>query len=240
MTNGRTLKGRAALVTGASRGIGAAIAKELAVEGANVVLVGRDRAALERTASEITKSNGKAEIFACDVTSFGEVHALAKQVRERFGNLHVLVNNAGLGSFSTPLHEMTPEQFDRVMNTNLRAVYYLIREFAPGMMAAQAGHIINISSIASKNALRNGAAYAASKWGLNGLSVSVAEELRDYGVRVSIICPGSTETNLSPHEGKRTDRMLQPEDIAHVVRTLVTQTTQSFISEVVIRPTRKP
>jgi NADP-dependent 3-hydroxy acid dehydrogenase YdfG len=116
----------------------------------------------------------------------------------------------------------------------------MIREFAPGMIAAQAGHIINISSIASKNALRNGAAYAASKWGLNGLSVSVAEELREYGVRVSVICPGSTETNLSPHEGKRTDRMLQPQDIAHVVRTLVTQTSESFISEVVIRPTRKP
>ncbi|HEX8924163.1 MAG TPA: SDR family oxidoreductase, partial [Terriglobales bacterium] len=172
--------------------------------------------------------------------SLKEVHALAEFVRQRHGQLHVLVNNAGLGNFNTPLHELAPEQFDRIMNTNLRAVYYMIREFAPGMIAAQGGHVINISSIASKNALKNGAAYAASKWGLNGLSVSVAEELREYGIRVSIICPGSTETDLSPHEGKHTDRMLQPSDIAHVVRTLVTQTSQSFISEVVIRPTRKP
>ena len=240
MTNAKSLNDRAALVTGASRGIGAAIAKELAAEGANVVLVGRDRNALDGIASEITKSGGKAEVFACDIISQDEVHALAEYVHQRFRQLYILVNNAGLGSFSTPLSEMTPEQFDRIIHTNLRAVYYTIREFAPGMMAAQDGHIINISSIASKNALRNGAAYAASKWGLNGLSVSVAEELRDYGVRVSIICPGSTETNLSPNEGKRTDRMLQPDDIAHVVRTLVTQTSQSFISEVVIRPTRKP
>ncbi|HUO60609.1 MAG TPA: SDR family oxidoreductase [Candidatus Acidoferrales bacterium] len=240
MTDGNDLEGRAALVTGASRGIGAAIAKELAALGATVFLVGRNRTALGNTAQRIAAAGGKAETFCCDVTSLDEVHHLAEHVRQRCGQLYVLVNNAGLGNFSTPLHEMPPEQFDSILNTNLRAVYYMIREFAPGMMAAKAGHIINISSIASKNALRNGAAYAASKWGLNGLSVSVAEELRDYGVRVSIICPGSTETSLSPHEGKRTDRMLQPEDIAHVVRALVTQTTQSFISEVVIRPTRKP
>jgi 3-oxoacyl-[acyl-carrier protein] reductase len=240
MNSAHDLGGRAALITGASRGIGAAVAKGLADLGANVILVGRDRAALDRTAQDISRNSGKAEVFPCDVSSLDEVHALAEHVRQRYGSLHVLVNNAGVGSFNGPLHEMTPEQFDRIINTNLRAVYYMIREFTPGMMTAQAGHIINISSIASKNALRNGAAYAASKWGLNGLSVSVAEELRDYGVRVSVICPGSTETSLSPHEGKRPDRMLQPEDIAHLVRTLVTQTSQSFISEVVIRPTRKP
>jgi 3-oxoacyl-[acyl-carrier protein] reductase len=139
MTNGKTLNGRTALVTGASRGIGAAIAKELAGEGANVVLVGRDRAALDRTATEITTSGGKADVFACDITAIDEVQALAEHVRQRFGQLYVLVNNAGLGSFSTPLHEMTPEQFDRIMNTNLRAVYCMIREFAPGMISAQAG-----------------------------------------------------------------------------------------------------
>src|SRR5207248_6230057 len=101
---------------------------------------------------------------------------------------------------------------ERVLNTNLRGVFYAIRSFAPLMIASGGGDIINISSIAGKNALANGAAYAASKWGLNGLSYSVAEELRQHRIRVSVICPGSTATDLSPHHGRDTTRMLKPED----------------------------
>jgi 3-oxoacyl-[acyl-carrier protein] reductase len=108
------------------------------------------------------------------------------------------------------------------------------------MIRAQRGHIINISSLAGKNALPNGAAYAASKWGLNGLTYSAAEELRAHNIRVSVICPGSTHTDLSPHAGKDPRKMLQPEDIAHAVEMLVTQSPQSFISEIQVRPTLKP
>ena len=115
-----------------------------------------------------------------------------------------------------------------------------MRAFAPVMIERQAGHIINISSIASKNSLPNGAAYAASKWGLNGLSYSAAEELRGHNIRVSVVCPGSTDTELSPHGGKDPTRMLQPGDVAHVVAMLVTQSPQSFASEIVLRPTQKP
>src|SRR5947209_5300068 len=104
----------------------------------------------------------------------------------------------------------------------------------------KAGHIINISSLAGKNALPNGAAYAASKWGLNGLTYSVAEELRVHNIRVSVVCPGSVNTDLSPHEGKDKKKMLQPDDVAHAVEALVTQAPQSFISEVLLRPTMKP
>jgi 3-oxoacyl-[acyl-carrier protein] reductase len=107
-------------------------------------------------------------------------------------------------------------------------------------MAAGGGHVINISSIAGKNPLPNGAAYAASKWGLNGLSYSVAEELRGQKIRVSVVSPGSTHTELSPHQGKSTEKMLRPDDIAHAVEMLVTQSPQSFASEIVIRPTQKP
>jgi len=99
---------------------------------------------------------------------------------------------------------------------------------------------VNISSLAGKNPLPNGAAYAASKWGLNGLSYSVAEELRGHNIRVAIVCPGSTNTDLSPHEGKDTAKMLQPDDVAHVVEMLVTQEPRSFVSEVLLRPTAKP
>src|SRR4029077_54124 len=133
------------------------------------------------------------------------------------------VNNAGIGGFNSPLHELPPDSWGRILNTKLRGVYYMIRSFAPIMIRARSGHIINISSLAGKNALPNGAAYAASKWGLNGLSYSVAEELRRYNVRVSVVCPGSVHTDLSPHEGKDPKKMLQPSDVAHVVAMLVTQ-----------------
>jgi len=126
------------------------------------------------------------------------------------------------------------------MNTNLRGVYYCMRSFAPMMIRARCGHIVNISSLAGKNALPNGAAYAASKWGLNGLSYSAAEELRGHNIRVSVVCPGSVNTDLSPHQGKDPKKMLQPEDVAQVVAMLVTQEPQSFVSEVLLRPTQKP
>jgi 3-oxoacyl-[acyl-carrier protein] reductase len=161
-------------------------------------------------------------------------------VEHTFGRLDILVNNAGIGGFGGPLHNLAPEQWDSILNTNLRGVYYAIRSFAPMMMRARSGHIVNISSLAGKNALPNGAAYAASKWGLNGLSYSVAEELRSHNIRVSVVCPGSTNTDLSPHEGKSAAKMLQPDDVAHAVAMLVTQAPQSFISEVLLRPTQKP
>jgi NADP-dependent 3-hydroxy acid dehydrogenase YdfG len=108
------------------------------------------------------------------------------------------------------------------------------------MVEARSGHIINVSSIAGKNPLPGGAIYAASKWGLNGLSFSLAEELRAYNVRVSVVCPGSVNTDFSAHEGRDLSRMLTPADVAHAVAMLVTQRPQSFISEIVLRPTQKP
>ena len=154
--------------------------------------------------------------------------------------LRVLDLFAGIGGFSSPLHELPVDDWDRILNTNLRGVFYTIRTLAPLMIARRNGHIINISSLAGKNPLPKGAAYAASKWGLNGLSYSVAEELRAYNIRVSVVCPGSTNTDLSPHDGKDPLRMLQPTDVAHVVEMLVTQAPQSFVSEVLLRPTMKP
>jgi NAD(P)-dependent dehydrogenase (short-subunit alcohol dehydrogenase family) len=212
----------------------------LAELGAVTVLCARERKALESTAAAIVRSGGKAEVAECDVTDLQSVERLARTVESHWQRLDVLVNNAGVGSFNTALHNMAPQDWDKVLNTNLRGVYYCIRTLAPLMIKAKAGHIVNISSLAGKNALPNGAAYAASKWGLNGLSYSVAEELRAHGIRVSVVCPGSTNTDLSPHVGKSVEKMLQPDDIAHVVKMLVTQEQRSFASEVLIRPTAKP
>jgi len=234
------LRGQVAVVTGAGRGIGAAIARQLAALGATTALCGRTQATLEQTATTIIDSGGQAEVIPCDVTVLHQLQHAAARVQSTFGRIDILVNNAGVGGFETPLHELAPEEWERVMNTNLRGVYYAIRAFSPMMIRAEAGHIINISSLAGKNPLRNGAAYAASKWGLNGLSYSVAEELRGHKVRVSVICPGSVETELGPHTGKDPKKMLQPDDVAHAVILLVTQAPQSFISEILLRPTQKP
>jgi 3-oxoacyl-[acyl-carrier protein] reductase len=234
------LAGKIGVITGGSRGIGAAIARSLCEEGLNAVICGRDREALNASAELIRGQGGQCEPAVCDVTSLTDVQALARRVQSTFGRIDVLVNNAGVGAFSAPLHELPPDQWERVLNTNLRGAYYTIRSFAPLMIASGGGDIVNISSIAGKNALANGAAYAASKWGLNGLSYSVAEELRQHRIRVSVVCPGSTATELSPHDGRDTSRMLKASDVAHVVRMIVTQAPQSFASEIVLRPTQKP
>ncbi|MGA6984083.1 MAG: SDR family NAD(P)-dependent oxidoreductase [Candidatus Sulfotelmatobacter sp.] len=234
------LKGQAAVVTGAGRGIGAAIAQRLASLGARVALLGRNLEALSSTANAIAGAGGKAEPIVCDVTNLHSVEQAARKAEASLGRLDILVNNAGIGGFGGPLHQLPPDGWDQILNTNLRGVYYVIRSFAPLMVRARAGHIINISSLAGKNALPNGAAYAASKWGLNGLTYSVAEELRVHNIRVSVVCPGSTNTELSPHAGKDPAKMLQPEDVAHAVEMLVTQAPQSFVSEILLRPTQKP
>jgi len=234
------LAGSVALVTGAGRGIGAAISRRLAALGATVVLCGRTQSTLLSIARIISQAGGQAEVLPCDVTVAGQMESAGAHIKSKYGRLDTLVNNAGIAAFVHPLHQLPPEDWDRVLNTNLRGVYYAIRAFAPLMIRARAGHIVNISSLAGKNTLPNGAAYAASKWGLNGLTYSVAEELRGYNIRVSVVCPGSVNTELSPHTGKDPANMLQPEDVAHAVAMLVTQAPQSFVSEILIRPTQKP
>jgi NAD(P)-dependent dehydrogenase (short-subunit alcohol dehydrogenase family) len=234
------LAGQVGLVTGGGRGIGFGISRKLAELGATVVICGRSQERLDKAAAEIRSAGGSCEPMVCDLGELGSVEAMAARVRQSFNRLDVLVNNAGVSGVGAPLHEFPPAQWDQVLNTNLRGVYYCVRAFAPLMIRARSGYIINISSIAGKNPLPNGAAYAASKWGLNGLTVSLAEELRGHNIRVTLICPGSTVSELSPHAGKDTQKMLQPGDIAHVVAMLVTQAPQSFASEIVLRPTQKP
>ena len=237
---GLPLDQQVAIITGAGRGIGAAIAIRLGAMGAAAVLCGRTRASLEATAQMVGKAGGRAEVVECDVTDLGSVEAMAAHVNAAFGRIDILVNNAGIATDAGPLYRLPPGSWDQMLNTNLRGVYYCIRACVPAMISRRAGHIINISSLAGKNPLPNGAAYAASKWGLNGLTYAVAEELRGYNIRAAVVCPGSVDTEFSPHTGKDPGRMLKPEDVAHVVAMLVTQSPQSFASEVLLRPSLKP
>ena len=227
------------MVTGASRGIGLAIAHRLGQMGARLALCARDAKALEQTAAGLRREGIETLAVAADVTRAGEITALVERVRSAFGPIDILVNNAGIGVFR-PVQEATEADWDAVLDTNLKAVFLLSRAVAQEMIRRRTGHIINISSLAGKNAFTGGAVYCASKWGLMGLTGCMAEDLRGYGIRVSAVCPGTVATEFSPHAGKDPSKMLRPEDVAHAVAALVTQAPQSFISEVLLRPTQKP
>lgn len=233
------LKDQVAVVTGAARGIGRAISRQLASMGIQVILAARDTDQLERVKGEIEADGGVAGVAQLDLTEESSVAKLADLVKSQYRRCDVLVNNAGIGLMGQPLHEMASTNWDMLMGTNLRGPYLMIRAFAPLMIAAKSGHIVNISSLAGRNPLANGAAYAASKWGLNGLTYSVAEELREHNIRVSVIAPGSVNTGFG-RSGGNSDKKVQPEDVARVVAMLVTQAPQSFVSEVLLRPTQKP
>ena len=234
------LQDQIAIVTGASRGIGQSIARRLAALGAHLILCARHPEALDSLAAELRSAGQSAETFPLDLTGETQISALAEHVRQRHNRCDIIVNNAGIGHMGTPLHQMSPLDWDRLMAVNLRAPYLMIRAFAPLMIERNSGHIINISSLAGHNPLKNGAAYSASKWGLNGLTYSVAEELRDHSIRVSVVAPGSVNTEFSGKTPANAAARLQPEDIADVVALLVQQRPQSFVSEVLMRPARKP
>jgi 3-oxoacyl-[acyl-carrier protein] reductase len=232
------LSGAVALVTGGSRGIGRAIALRLAKLGAAVSICGRDPAALAIAEAELKKQG--ASVFSCvaDVSRSAEVTAFVAKTESTLGAIAILVNNAGVGLFG-PAHDKTEADWDRVLNTNLKAVFLVSRAVVPAMIRRGSGDIINISSLAGRNAFAGGGIYCASKWGLQGLSACMAEDLRDHGIRVSVVCPGSVATEFSGRGSKDASKALSPEDVAHAVAMIVTQGPQSFISEVQLRPLRK-
>jgi 3-oxoacyl-[acyl-carrier protein] reductase len=240
MTDLVQLSGKVAVVTGGTRGIGRGIAGALLELGASVIITGRNGQRAAAVATELSVDSKTCEGVECDVKSLVSVAALAQHVREKYGRLDILVNNAGVGGPSSLLHELNPDNWDEIFETNVRGVFFMMRELVPLITATGGGHIVNISSLAGKNPLPKGAAYSASKWALNGLSYSVAEELRAHNIRVCVVCPGSVDTEFSPHSGKDPSKMLRPEDVAHVVTMLVTQRQQSFVSEVLLRPSQKP
>jgi len=232
-------EGKVALVTGASRGIGLAIARGLAGLGAKVALCARDPQRLEKAAASLREAGASVAAIPADVRNAHEIAPLVSKTEQSLGPIEILVNNAGIGYFG-PVQEASEANWDSVLDTNLKAVFLLSRAVAPGMIQRRRGHIVNIGSLAGKSAFAGGAIYCASKWGLLGLTQCMGEDLRPYGIRVSAVLPGSVATDFSPHAGKDTSKMLQPDDVAHAVESIVTQAPQSFISEVLIRPAQKP
>ncbi len=236
--NVTSLSSAVALVTGGSRGIGRAIALRLAAMGASVAICGRDLKALQSVEAELSERTARVFSQVADVTRSADVASLVVKTEAALGPISILVNNAGIGGFG-PAHEKSEEDWDRVLNTNLKSVFLVSRAVAPSMIRAGRGDIINISSLAGRNAFAGGGLYCASKWGVQGLSACMAEDLREHGIRVSVICPGSVATEFSGRGPKDPSKVLTADDVAHAVAMVVTQGPQSFLSEIHLRPLRK-
>jgi NAD(P)-dependent dehydrogenase (short-subunit alcohol dehydrogenase family) len=235
------LNGKAAIVTGGTKGIGRAIAEALVREGMNVCISARHADEVERAVGELGGAGeGNVVGTACDVRDYDEVKALFEHAVGEFGGVDVLVNNAGVGIFGR-VEETSPEDFRAVLETNLFGVFYCCREAIPQMKKRGGGYIINISSLAGTNAHPQMTAYNASKFGLNGFSEALMQEVRHDGIKVSYIMPGSVNThfgNEEPDESK--SWQLQPADIARVVVNLLHTDERSLPSRIEIRPSRPP
>jgi 3-oxoacyl-[acyl-carrier protein] reductase len=230
-----------ALVTGGSRGIGKAIVGKLAALGAAVSFCGLNGERLRNTVRELESPGAKVLALRADVTSEKDIAALVASTEKQLGGISILVNNAGIGGVGFgPIQEKTEAEWDQVMNTNLKSVFFVSRAVIPGMIARRGGDIINISSLAGKNTFAGGGIYCTSKWGLQGLTGCMAEDLRAYGIRVSAICPGSVATEFVGRSPKDPSKVLTSGDVAHAVAMVAAQGPQSFISEVHLRPVAKP
>jgi NAD(P)-dependent dehydrogenase (short-subunit alcohol dehydrogenase family) len=235
------LKGKVAVVTGSTKGIGKAIADSLVRADVNVVVTSRNASQIDLVVSELNNlDRGRVEGFVCDVRDYTQVTSLFRHAVTKFQGVDILVNNAGIGRFAS-VEEMSPEDFRSILETNLTGVYYCCHEAIPLMKKRGSGYIFNISSLAGVNAHPRMAAYNASKFGLNGFSEALMQEVRHDGIKVSYIMPGSVNTEFGGDEpGDEKSWQLQPEDIAHVVMDLLGYPERSLPSRVEIRPTRPP
>jgi 3-oxoacyl-[acyl-carrier protein] reductase len=235
----QSLRGKVGIVTGGSRGIGLAIACALVADGVQVAVTGRSAAHLSAARPKIEAAGpGSVETLQADVRRHDEVKRAIDATVARFGGLDILVNNAGVGIF-TQVASMTPEQFSEVIETNLTGVFNACHAALPHLRRRGGGFIINISSLAGKNPFAEGAAYCASKSGLNAFSEALMQEVRYENIRVSYVMPGSVATSFSSgDEAKGADWKIAPEEVADVVVNLLRHDPRSLPSRVELRPSK--
>lgn len=231
------LSKKIAIVTGGTKGIGRAIAQSLVDAGASVAITARNEDEITKAVSQINRrSRGMAKGYVCDVRDYNQVKSLFADV----GTVDILVNNAGVGIFAS-VESMSVEDFRTVLETNVFGVFYCCHEAIPLMKQRGGGYIINISSLAGANAHPQMAAYNASKFGLNGFSEALMQEVRHDGIKVSYIMPGSVNTEFGGDEmSDQKSWQLQPHDIAQVVMDLIAHPARALPSRVEIRPSRPP
>ncbi len=231
---------KVAVVTGGTKGIGFAIAERLVSEGAKVFVCSRTRSDLEQAVEKLSDI-GEAAGKLCDVSVEEQAKAVLESCEKRFGGVDILVNNAGMGFFDKTVEEMSPDEFRQTLETNLFGVFYSCHYAIPMMKRRGGGYIINISSLAGQNPHPRMAAYNASKFGLNGFSEALMQEVRHDNIKVSYICPGSVNTHFggdTPTDEKAWQ--LQPEDIADVVIDLLGMNERALPSKIEIRPSKPP
>ena len=235
------LSNKVAIVTGGSKGIGRAIAESLVTAGAGVAITARNDDEIGSTVTELKKLGaGTAAGYVCDVRDYEQVKSVVAEVAKEFGGLDILINNAGVGIFA-PVESMSVEDFRAVLETNVFGVFYCCHEAIPLMKQRGGGYIINISSLAGANPHPRMAAYNASKFGLNGFSEALMQEVRHDGIKVSYIMPGSVNTAFGGDEpSNEKSWQLQPNDIAQVVMNLLEFPERSLPSRVEIRPSIPP
>lgn len=230
------LRGKVALVTGATRGIGLATSRALAAEGSRVAMLARSAEALRSCAAEI---GDDAMAFPCDITDARAVERTLSAVRQALGEPNVLVNNAGIFE-PRPVEEVSPDDFARAVNVNLVAAFALVHALLPAMRAAGEGHIVTIGSVADRTAFPGNSAYAASKFGLRALHEVLRTELRGSGVRASLVSPGPTDTPIwdavergpsAPRSFPQRSEMIPPESVASAVVYALTQPAEVNIDE---------
>lgn len=238
----RAINDKVVVITGSSRGIGAAIAKVFASEGAKVVIHGRDKEALKEVAAMLKVGKDRCTSVTADVTKAAGMKKIIDTAYDKFGVIDVFVNNAGVG-VAKSIAETTETDFDKTMDTNVRAIFHCFKELLPRMHKQGFGQIINISSGAARIGMPGGAVYAASKAAVNVLSESVAGEVRNDGIKVSVLSPGSTDTDFGLGRQKRREQaartgktMLTPEEVAEAVLFLARQNENAFTSMADIRP----
>ncbi len=233
------LAGSLAVVTGATEGIGRAIAFSLGQAGAKLAICARTERNVTATLRDLQAANVDAIGMPCDVADPAAVGAFAAFVRRERGPARVLVNNAGIGRFA-PLEELSLEDWDATLATNLRSLYLVTRAFLGGMKEAGGGTIVNIASLAGRNGFEGGTAYCASKHAVLGFSKALMFEVRKHNVRVIAVCPGSVATPFQDKQARfhpNRDRVLAPEDVAQTVLAALTLPERAMVSELDIRPT---
>ena len=233
-------KNKTAVVTGGTKGIGFAIAESLVSSGANVFICGRSQTEIDAAVERLSLV-GKASGCVCDVRDELQVHQMLEAAVTAFGGIDILVNNAGIGIFGKTVEELSGDEFRQTLETNLYGVFYACHYAVPLMKRRGGGYIFNISSLAGQNAHPKMAAYNASKFGLNGFSEALMQEVRQDNIKVSYICPGSVNTNFgngTPSEAKAWQ--IQPEDIAQVVIDLLEMNPRVLPSKVEMRPSKPP
>lgn len=233
-----TIKGKNALVTGGTRGIGLAVASALLEKGANVLICSRKAEEVDKIVGNLRRQFGlRAHGMECDVTKYPQVREMFARLDNELGGVDLLINNAGVGLFK-PVADTQPEEWDTTISTNLSGVFYCCREALPQMRKRGGGYIFNIGSLAGKQAFANAGAYCASKYGLIGFSEALMQEVRHDHIKVSYVMPGSVNTSFGGHQehDAASSWKLLPEDVAQVVVDLLAMPARALPSRIELRP----